>query len=414
MKVLAGVNRHPFKLKRMATLKKTITGFLAALTLLCANSFSSQRNHVTDINVKKVVREVLKKHILEEAAWAMQQKPITITAYSSPRSAGGKHDFFSEADYFWPDPQNPDGPYINRDGLTNPDNFLAHRKAMIRFSKIIGALSSAYVLTGNEAFVKHAILHLSAWFVNSATLMNPNLLYAQAVKGRFTGRNYGIIDTIHLMEVAQGTLVMEQAKAFDAATLAKVKQWFADYILWLNTSKPGIQEKNVKNNHATCWAMQVASFAKLCGDENMLDSIRSNFKNNLLPNQMAIDGSFPLEMARTKPYGYSIFNLDAMTMLCQILSDKNENLWNFETPEGKSINKGIAFLYPYIADKNKWPLKPDVMYWDNWPVAQPFLIFGANAYSESAWLETWRKLEHKPQVEEIIRNLPVRNPLIWL
>jgi anaerobic selenocysteine-containing dehydrogenase len=71
-------------------------------------------------------------------------------------------------------------------------------------------------------------------------------------------------------------------------------------------------------------------------------------------------------------------------------------------------------MYPYIADKSKWPLKPDVMYWEDWPVAQPFLLFGANAYNNHQWLNTWEKLNHNPQVEEVIRNLPVRNPVIWL
>lgn len=389
------------------------TGILVLLGLF-STGFSVTKNQQDTVEVKKVVQSVLRNQILAEATWAMKQKPVTITAHHSPRSAGGKHDFFSEADYFWPDPQNPEGAYINRDGMTNPDNFLEHRKSMIRFSKIIGSLASAYILTGKDSFVKHAISHLKAWFVNSETLMNPNLLFAQAVKGRFTGRNYGIIDTIHLMEVAQGTLVMETSSAFDKETLTAVKKWFVDYTLWLNTSKPGIQEKTVKNNHATCWAMQVASFAKLCRDENMLDSIRTNFKNNLLPNQMAVDGSFPLEMARTKPYGYAIFNLDAMTMLCHILSTEKDNLWKFETADGKSIKKGIEFLYPFIADKSKWTMKPDVMYWNDWPVAQPFLVFGANAYGVENWIETWKKLEHKPQVEEVIRNLPIRNPLIWL
>lgn len=395
-------------------MKKIISFTIICVLYLGATSFKSLTENTQSFDLKREATSFLKKQILAEAAWALLQKPVTVTAASSPRSAGGKHDFFSEADYFWPDPKNPDGAYINRDGLTNPDNFLEHRKAMVRFSKIIGALASAYKVTGDEKYVKHAVLHLKAWFVNSETLMNPNLLFAQAVKGKFTGRNYGIIDTIHLMEVAQGTLVMENAKAFDKATLKAVKGWFAEYILWLNTSKPGIQEKTVKNNHATCWAMQVASFAKLCGDNNMLDSIRTNFKNNLLPNQMAVDGSFPLELARTKPYGYSIFNLDAMTMLCHILSTPDNNLWRFETADGKSIKKGITYLYPFVADKGKWPLKPDVMYWNDWPVAQPFLIFGANAYREQTWFATWKKLEHNPQVEEVIRNLPIRNPLIWL
>ncbi|MCZ4243986.1 alginate lyase family protein [Pedobacter punctiformis] len=396
-------------------MKRSISIILIALVYLTGTAFSGKKQESkTASDFERQAATLLKKEILAEAAWAMKQQPITVTASFSPRSAGGKHDFFSEADYFWPDPKNPEGPYINRDGLTNPDNFVEHRKAMIRFSKVIGALASAYKLTGDEKYVKQAVSHLKAWFVNAETLMNPNLLFAQAVKGKFTGRNYGIIDTIHLMEVAQGTLVMENAKAFDKNTLAGVKKWFADYILWLNTSKPGIQEKTVKNNHATCWAMQVASFAKLCGDENMLDSIRMNFKTNLLPNQMAVDGSFPLELARTKPYGYSIFNLDAMTMLCQIISTPKDNLWNFETSDGKSIKKGIAYLYPFIADKSKWTLQPDVMYWNNWPVAQPFLLFGAVQYKQKDWYAAWAKLEHHPHVEEVIRNLPVRNPLIWL
>jgi len=397
-------------------MKKIFFISLIAVFYVIGTAFSWANQHLGKgrSDLAEQAELLLKKQILAESDWALAQTPVTITASSSPRSTGGKHDFFSEADYWWPDPKNPDGPYISKDGLTNPDNFVEHRKVMIRFSKIIGALASAYRITGDEKYVKHAIKHFRAWFINSNTLMNPNLLFAQAVKGRFTGRNYGIIDTIHLMEVAQGAFVMQEAKSFDKAILSGIKKWFADYTLWLNTSVPGIQEKTVKNNHATCWAMQVASFAKLCGDENMLDSLRVRYKTILLPNQMGNDGSFPLEIARTKAYGYSIFNLDAMTMICQILSTPKDNLFNFETADGKSIKKGIEYLYPFIVDKSKWPLKPDVMYWENWPVAQPFLLFGAVQYNQSSWYSAWKKLDHKPQVEEVIRNLPIRNPLIWL
>lgn len=392
-------------------MKKLFAATLIVVTTLTQFAFKPDPLHPDKSPTEKAAEQTLKKQIMTEAAWAMQQQPVTVTASSSPRSAGGKHDFFSEADYFWPDPKNPDGPYINRDGLSNPNNFVEHRKAMIRFSKIIGSLASAYKITGDVKYVNQAVIHLKAWFLDPETLMNPSLWFAQAVKGQFTGRNYGIIDTIHLMEVAQGIIVME--KAMDAETTVGVKKWFSDYTQWLMTSKPGIQERDVKNNHATCWAMQVASFAKLCKNEVVLDSIRIRYKTILLPRQMGTDGSFPLELERTKPYGYSIFNLDAMTMLCQILSTSQDNLWDFETPDGKSIKKGIIYLSPFVADKSKWTLKPDVMYWDNWPIAQPFLLFGANAYHENAWLTTWQKLDHNPQVEEVIRNLPIRHPLIW-
>lgn len=386
-------------------MKKII--FTCVFVLTVAVGFSQ-------VTIKMQTGNFLRKQIFEEAEWAMKQQPVTVTAESSPRSAGTKHDFFSEGDYWWPNPANPDGPYISIDGKTNPDNFVAHRRAMIRFSQIIGALASAYKLTGDEKYVKHAVFHLKAWFVNKETLMNPNLLFAQAVKGVTTGRSWGIIDTIHLMEVAQGIIVMEQTKSFNKSTLKTIKKWFADYTLWLNTSKPGIAEKLSKNNHSACWVMQVASFAKLCNDEVMLDSLRWRYKNVSLPNQMAVDGSFPLELARTKPYGYSIFNLDAFTMICQILSTKKDNLWAFETADGKSILKGINYLYPFVADKTKWTLKPDVMYWNNWPVAQPFLIFGANQFKNEEWFNTWKKLDTNPTVEEVIRNVPIRHPLIWL
>lgn len=362
----------------------------------------------------KAIVDVLREQVLKEAALAMQHQPVTVTAQTSTRSAGGKHDFYSEGDYWWPDPAHPDGPYIQRDGMTNPDNFVAHRRYMIRFSQTIGALASAYRITGDKQYVAAALPHLRAWFTDTSTLMHPDLQYAQAIKGRFTGRGIGIIDAIHLMEVAQGVVVMQDAAVFDKALLKGIRKWFADYLSWLTTHQYGKDEMNAKNNHGTCWVMQAACFARLTGDTALLRFCRDRYKNVLLPNQMGEDGSFPLELARTKPYGYSLFNLDAMVTLCQILSDGKNDLWSFQLPDGRSIKKGIAFLYPYVADKGKWPYKKDVMYWDEWPVAHPFLVFGAKAYGQQEWFETWKKLDHLPTNEEVVRNLPVRHPLIWL
>jgi hypothetical protein len=216
------------------------------------------------------------------------------------------------------------------------------------------------------------------------------------------------------MEVVQGLLVMENAKNMDRQALEAIRRWFEQYLQWLTTHQYGKDEMNATNNHGTCWVMQTAAFAKFTNNETLMRFCRDRYKNVLLPNQMAADGSFPQELRRTKPYGYSIFNLDAMTTVCQILSTKEDNLWTYTTPDGRNIQKGIEYLHPFIVDKSKWPKKPDVMYWENWPVAQPFLVFGANAYDKKEWLKTWKGLEHKPTVEEVIRNLPVRHPLIWL
>lgn len=374
----------------------------------------SLANQAQEPAVWQTTAAQLSKQVLDEASWALQQEPITVTASSSPRSAGGKHDFFSEGDYWWPDPVSADSPYIQKDGLTNPANFTAHRLAMIRFSRIMGALAAAYQLTGNRLYVLHAVKHCKAWFADTATRMNPHLLYAQAIKGRFTGRGIGIIDTIQLMEVVQALLVMQSSDAMDKNCYQTTQQWFAQYLGWLTTHPYGIAEMKAENNHGTCWVMQVACFARFTGNQPLLNFCTDRYKQVLLPAQMAADGSFPRETRRTKPYGYSLFNLDAMVMICQLLSTPENDLWQYSTEDGRSIKKGITFMYPYIKDKTSWPFPKDVMYWDNWPVAQPALLLGAAAFGEKSWLQTWAMLNHAPTEEEVIRNLPVRHPLIWL
>ncbi|SKC66898.1 alginate lyase family protein [Ohtaekwangia koreensis] len=387
-------------------MKRILVVLLTGLTFLVSGNIKAQS--------QKDIVAVLRNHILDEAGRALKEEPVTITTAASDRSAGGKHDFYSEGDYWWPDPQNPEGPYIQRDGMTNPDNFVAHRKALIRFSRIIGCLASAYKVTQDDAYVKHAMAHLNAWFADTATMMNPSLLYAQAIKGRHTGRGIGIIDTIHLMEVVEGISVMEPSGAMNKTVLAAIRKWFGLYIQWLTTHPYGKDEMNAENNHGTCWVMQVAAFAKFTGNKDVLQFCRDRYKNVLLPNQMAVDGSFPRELKRTKPYGYSLFNLDAMVMVCQILSDSKNDLWNYKTPDGKCIRKGIEFLYPYVKEKSTWPYAKDVMYWDEWPVAHLFLVMGAYAFHQNNWFETWKSLDHDPSVEEVLRNLPVRNPILWL
>jgi hypothetical protein len=125
--------------------------------------------------------------VLAAANKYLVQGPLTVTASASPRSAGGKHDFFSEGDYWWPDPANPGGPFIQRDGMTNPDNFVDHRRAMIRLSLAVPSLAAAYKITRDRKYTDHAGAHLRAWFVDEGTRMNPNLQYARAIQGRFTG-----------------------------------------------------------------------------------------------------------------------------------------------------------------------------------------------------------------------------------
>ncbi len=358
--------------------------------------------------------EIEKKRVLESAEKYLNETPVTITSFPSPRSAGGIHDFSSEGDYWWPDTTNPEGPYIQRDGETNPNNFVAHRQALLRFSVQASALATAYVITHDEKYARHAILHMKAWFLDTLTHMSPHLKYAQAIKGKVTGRGTGIIDTIHLIEIAKAIEALETSSSWTPDEIARVKQWFSTYLEWMTTHEYGIAERDTKNNHAACWVFQVAAYAELVGDTAKMQFCRNRFKEVLLPNQLAEDGSFPLELKRTKPYCYSLFNLEAFAGICQILSTKDDNLWNFILSDGRNMKKAMEFMFPYIQDKSLWKYPPDVMYYQYWPMRQASLLFSGIVFNEQKYLALWQTLNPDPPVEEIIRNYPIRQPLLWL
>jgi hypothetical protein len=352
--------------------------------------------------------------VLAAADRYLQGAPATVTSTRAERSAGGRHDFFSEGDYWWPDPKNPGGPYVRRDGESNPDNFAEHRRALIHLSVEVPALTAAWTLTADARYAAQARRHLRAWFVDGDTRMNPSLTYSQAIHGVTIGRGTGIIDTIHLVEVARAIEILRRGGALSEAEFAPIRRWFADYTGWLTHSANGIEERDAKNNHGTCWVMQVAAFASLTGDREALDMCRVRFKTILLPQQMAADGSFPLELERTKPYGYSLFNLDAMATTAQILSTGAENLWTFELPDGRGMRRALAFMAPFIADKARWRHPRDVQYDDEWPMRHAALLFGGLALDKPDYIALWSRLKPDSQVEEVVRNFFIRQPTIWL
>ena len=358
--------------------------------------------------------ELERGRVLAAAEAALDEAPVTVTATRAERSAGGPHDFYSEGDYWWPDPEDPGGPYVRRDGMTNPDNFTAHREAMRRLAWIVPDLASAYVLTGDQRYAEAARRHLNAWFVDPETRMAPNLLYAQAISGRVTGRGIGIIDTVHLVEVAQAVLVLEREGGLGPEAVAPIRGWFADYLEWITTHPYGIDERDHGNNHSTAWALQAAAFARLAGDEAVLADVRERFKTVLIPQQMNADGGFPDELGRTKPYAYSLFNLDMFAAVAQVASTPDDDLWTYETPDGRGLALGLDFLAPYVADKSAWPLPPDVQYWDDWPVRQPALLFGSVGLDRPDLASLWAAQDSAPTEDEVIRNVPVRRPLLWL
>jgi len=356
-----------------------------------------------------------RERILKAAAAALQQAPVTITKFPAKLSQGGLNDFYSNGDYWWPDPGKPDGlPYIKRDGETNPGNFSQHRLAVKTLRDSVAGLAAAYKITGEDRYVTKAAELLRVFFLDAKTRMNPNLNFAQAIPGVSPGRGIGIIDALHLIEVPAAVRAMEKSPAFPRDLAKDLRQWFRELAEWMTTSKNGDDEAHAKNNHAVAFYLQLAVYAEFIGDEAKLARCRKEYKEVFVAKQMVADGGFPLELARTKPYGYSIFQLDNMATLCQVLSTEQDNLWYYALPDGRGIRRAVEFLFPFLADKSKWTLKPDVQAWEGWPARQTNLIFAGLALGEQKYLDLWKKLPADPADPEVQRNIGITQPVLWI
>ena len=353
--------------------------------------------------------------ILDKAALYLDMEPIHITDHISSLSSGDKNDYYSNGDYWWPDPEKEDGlPYIRRDGETNPDNFDQHRLLLRKLRKMLVSLTAAYMISNDDKYVEKAILILKEFFLDQESKMNPHLLYAQAIPGHCSGRGIGIIDTLHLIGIPLAIEILKESSKMSQSIYNGLNQWFDTYLDWIVNHPYGQKEMNTKNNHSVCWHLQAAVFARFTKNQAVIDLCKKQFKEVLLPEQMALDGSFPSELSRTKPYGYSIFVLDNLLNLAYVLSSADDNLWQYQTDEGKSVKKGLEFLYPYLLDKNKWPHGSDVQHFEGWPVSIASLLFAAINLNKPEYIELWNKLEKDPQDQEIQRNISIKEPFLWI
>ena len=222
----------------------------------------------------------------------------------------------------------------------------------------VAALAAAYTIDGQEKYAAKAVALLNVFFLDEATRMNPSLLYAQAIPGRFSGRGIGIIDTLHLAEVPPAIMALDHSQAMTPEILAGLKKWFADYAQWMTTHKYGLDEMNAKNNHSVAYMVQLAAFATLTGDTPKLDLCRQRYKEVFVPQQMAPDGSFPQELQTHQ--ALRLLDLPARQHgdpLPTALDARATTSGRLRCPTAEASAKAVEYLYPFLPDKTKWPLQ---------------------------------------------------------
>lgn len=313
---------------------------------------------ITEERIREIKEKVnadkrLKGELTDIAEEKMLLKPLSVTFHKSPAVSGNSHDFYSEGPYWWPDPKNPEGPYIKRDGEFNPDRFNAHMEDMVTMADAVSILCQAGLYLDKKAYFDKAAELLNVWFIDEETKVTPHMECGQAIRGVCSGRGIGIIDTSNYIRVVYGADILDRTGEYKEL-VSGLKKWFAEYITWLTTSEKGLEEKNFFNNHSNWWNTQVAVFSAFTGDENQLNECFDSYRNRILSEQTDPEGRFVDEITRTRSYHYTLYNMDACTLISEVAYHKGVDLWNYETTDGKSLKKCVDFFKPYYRNPFLW------------------------------------------------------------
>jgi Alginate lyase len=298
----------------------------------------------------EVVRQV--QIVLRKADEFLIVTPQSVMDKNFTPSSNSKHDYMSMGPYWWPDPTKPDGlPYIKKDGQRNPEIAkITDRQYLENLDTRCKFLSLAFYFTKNQKYATKAHELLKVWFLNSATKMNPNLKYAQAIPGITEGRGIGIIESRFFESIADWINLLDGSTAFLATDKNLIIDWYKQYLNWMLTSSNGIEESKEKNNHGTHYDAQVTAYALFTNNSTTAVE-RLNKSKSRVSVQIQSSGKQPLELSRTLAYTYSTFNLEAWFNLSMMGDKAGVNLWNYTASNGGNIIKALNWLIPYALEE---------------------------------------------------------------
>jgi hypothetical protein len=286
-------------------------------------------------------------------------RPPSVTEKRRPAPSGDPHDYTSLAPYYWPDSSTRNGlPYVRRDGRRNPeadDSRFTDRDRAGLVGSAMETLGLAWHFTGHKPYAAHAAAFARTWFVDEPTRMNPHLRYAQAVRGANDGRGAGILEGRDLVEAIDAVALIDDAGVLSSADRAAIASWAGSYLDWLLESDHGRHEQAAANNHGTYYDVQVVQLALATGRQGLAVDVLEEAGPRRIAVQIEPDGSQPHELVRTKSLGYSAFNLRALCQLATLGDHVGIDLWNYQTPDGRSIRRAIDFLVPYVSAPHRWP-----------------------------------------------------------
>lgn len=315
---------------------------------------------------------------------ALAVKPASVMDKRSIPVSGDQHDYVSLARYWWPNPANPKGPYLRRDGDTNPEveTNRFDRAALGRMVREADTLALAYYYSGDVKYAEGAARVIRTWFLDPATAMNPNMDFGQAVPGVSNGRAEGVLDGAGFIEVIDAAGLIAPSGALTAAETTALEGWFSRYIDWMRKSANGKGEAAAANNHGIWYHAQLARFALFARRPEVARAVVDGFMKGRVDRQIDASGALPGELTRTRSFHYSLFALDAAFLVADSAACLDTGLYDGTSPKGRSLRKAIEYVAAYRGRRADWPYKEK-----SWPadyldemLLRADLAWGPDAY----------------------------------
>lgn len=303
------------------------------------------------------------KKLIKAADKLLTSKNPTVLDKTILPPTEDKHDYLSISRYWWTNKETKDSlPWVRSDGKTNPETQTdaVDRQRLGFMGNGVWCLSLAYYFTDDEKYAEKAISMLDTWFLDTETLMNPHLEFAQSVPGNPNKRPSGILDGRSIVRFVPDAInLLSISKNWKENHQTKIEKWLSDYLVWLTQSELGIKGSLQKNNHGSWYKYQVASLAFYLGD---IELARNTVKQaqNSLDDMLNSEGGQIHELARSRSFFYSCFNLQALTNIAELGDAIGMDMWQYESENKKSLSLAIKYLTAVVEGK-EWrhnTLKP--------------------------------------------------------
>ena len=320
----------------------------------------------------------------------LDMEPLSVTAKSVLPPSGDRRDYMSLSPYWWPDPAQPDGlPYIRRDGERNPEVYdCPERENGDRLGYATRTLAVLYRVTGDERYAEKCAELLRTWFLDPELGMNPNMTYAQLIRGRSTIRGTGIIDSRRMAFALNAAQLIDASPAWTDHDQQELREWARAFLYWMEHSVNGQKELHAANNHGLWYDAIRLMSARAAGLDDRVREIAEESVKPRFAKQVAEDGTLPEELVRTLSLHYSTFVLEAFSTARNVARVAGVELWSM--PEAQ---RALEFLLPYYEQPETWP----------WPQIKPFaqrraaaLLYEAGlALGRAEWIGAARRIGYR-------------------